>query len=215
MGYDPGDLFDSDSIIKSNMRSDFAHLTPAMGLHPLLAVLSALTAALVALPCFLPAVVPVASAWLTAILAIPAVACNFILGERVRKATPFTRYFEYGSGIWCLVGAFACLVLAALTLSAAWCTRRGKAASGAARSSSPKPPVDPYPRRDSDLETAVEPREMELDSIENTRAEIARDAKAERHELSEDNKTARSELDGKQKHELVSPVGSGRTELPV
>lgn len=90
VGYDPYQVLEEYfSIITDvdGIEASIVRLTRAMAIHPLLAAFSALTVAIAALPCYLPPVLSVATAWVTTVLAVVAVICNFALARKIKESS--------------------------------------------------------------------------------------------------------------------------------
>ncbi|EMR62074.1 hypothetical protein UCREL1_10995 [Eutypa lata UCREL1] len=217
VGYDPYQVLEEYfSIITDvdGIEASIVRLTRAMAIHPLLAAFSALTVAIAALPCYLPPVLSVATAWVTTVLAVVAVICNFALARKIKESSVPAYNFAYGTAIWCLVAALVCVFIATLLISGVWWSKR-KAAAARRVTKMPIGNGDAsLHRRDSDLETTVELNELDQDSKKG-HAELTGGDKADRHELNDTDDRERSELDGEEKYELDSPRASGRAEMPT
>lgn len=210
IGYDPLDALSpvSSALDTSVTTSAEQHLTSAMVLHPLATGFSFITLISALLPSRLaPKIVAPLLAGLTALLTLAALICDLVLFSRLKQRLDDAgdlAVLSYDVGLWAVVAAFACLVVATALLGARWWFQRRMRSSvpGAGREGMIETKQDEG-KTDRSPGSAAAAAPYELGGKTRT-AELSQGAVADRHELSEQRRYV--ELSGEGRHELDTPV---------
>ncbi|XXH03268.1 pheromone alpha factor receptor [Hypoxylon texense] len=222
IGYDPLPVlsFVSPTLATSTSTSTDPRdqrLTSALILHPLATGFSFLTLISAILPpsrLAPPAVALLVGSLTTALLLLAALACDFVLCGRLERRlddADTAAVGSYGTGLWAVVAAFACLVVATALLGARWWwVRRRSRVSAASRELEVEMELEHKQDEGktdrssgSAAAAAAPPYEM---GGKTGLTELSQGMGADRHELSE--QQGRVELAGEERHELDTPMYS-------
>ncbi|KAI1761953.1 pali-domain-containing protein [Hypoxylon sp. FL1150] len=183
-------------------------LTSPLVLHPLATGLSFLALASALLPARLapPIIAPFLLATVTTLLALAALACDFVLfgrvGRRIADQGTSARG-HYDVGMWAVVAAFVCLSVstALLGLRRWWFQRRLRGATIVSTEMQRGTGQDEDKTDGRSTDSSTPPYEV---AGKTGPTELSRGAGADRHELDDQGK--RVELDSEERYELDTPA---------
>ncbi|KAI1389290.1 pali-domain-containing protein [Hypoxylon trugodes] len=183
IGYDPVTALNSISDVGPTGTTTERSLTEAMVIHPLATAFAFLTLVSSLFPTrIIPGIVSPAVGILTTVLALIAVACDFSLFRSLKKRLQNEGLAQgkYDTGIWLLLVAFICLVLATPLLTGRWLASRREPAATGANEYEMKDSEEGHTYRSSPAVSAVPPYEV---ADKPGCAELSQGNGSDRHEL--------------------------------